>query len=431
MNSDKYGAVMCEAFGAYGWGESLKLMKWITDFMISHGVNYIVPHAFGPKKFPDWDCPPHFYAHGMNPQFEHFGVWSRYADRLAHLFSNGSHPTRIGVLYHAVGEWTGNPGKDAPILKVLEQNQVDGTLISEHYLKKAEIKDGQYLINGNPFDLLIVPAATYLPAWLNEEIARIPNVLFVDEKPSNYHGKGEVISLADLGQAVQPYRSIVPVNVIPFLRVYEYDQPDGKAYFLMNTSITEPIHTTAALPDLDSFAIYDAFANTLLPVNHTKDSQIEIDLQPYESLILVQTAPESPSHTAGILVGAIDQAEVRLKSFNEQEFCAPFTTDFSNLAAQYPRFSGTLRYYFELPEGLENAVLAFPQAFETVTVRVDGQEQTKIAPPYAFVIEKIQNPAIEVDVVTTLARSQRKLFSQFIPLEPIGLLGKPELYELN
>lgn len=55
LDKNKNGRLMCEAFGAYGWVEGLKMMKWITDHMISHGVNLIVPHAFDPKEFPDWD----------------------------------------------------------------------------------------------------------------------------------------------------------------------------------------------------------------------------------------------------------------------------------------------------------------------------------------------------------------------------------------
>jgi hypothetical protein len=35
LDPKRQGRVMCEAFGAYGWVEGLKMMKWITDHMIS------------------------------------------------------------------------------------------------------------------------------------------------------------------------------------------------------------------------------------------------------------------------------------------------------------------------------------------------------------------------------------------------------------
>ena len=60
----KQGRTMCELYGAYGWTEGLKLMKWLTDHMLVRGVNYFVPHAFTQKPFLDPDCPPHMYAGG-------------------------------------------------------------------------------------------------------------------------------------------------------------------------------------------------------------------------------------------------------------------------------------------------------------------------------------------------------------------------------
>mgnify|MGYP000396982990 FL=1 len=74
MDSKKKGRALCEVFGAYGWAEGLKLMKWLLDHMLVNGINYFVPHAFSMKDFPDPDCPPHFYARGMNPQFPYLKI---------------------------------------------------------------------------------------------------------------------------------------------------------------------------------------------------------------------------------------------------------------------------------------------------------------------------------------------------------------------
>lgn len=85
----KKGRAMCEAFGAYGWNEGLKIMKWIADHLIVRGINNIVPHAFSPKEYPDFDCPPHFYARGNNPQFRYMSNLSDYMNRLMSVFSGG------------------------------------------------------------------------------------------------------------------------------------------------------------------------------------------------------------------------------------------------------------------------------------------------------------------------------------------------------
>ena len=145
LDPQKNGRLMCEAFGAYGWVEGLKMMKWITDHMLSHGVNVIVPHAFNPAPFPDWDCPPHFYAHGQNPQYPYFHKWSHYADRLCHLLSGGYHEAKIGVLYHAFGEWSGEYMLMQKVLKELQQHQIACDIISEDYLLDAQINNQSYI----------------------------------------------------------------------------------------------------------------------------------------------------------------------------------------------------------------------------------------------------------------------------------------------
>lgn len=80
---------MCEVYGAYGWTEGLKLMKWLTDHMLVRGVNHFVPHAFTQKAFPEPDCPPHMYAGGQNPQYRYYGYLNRYINRISHLISGG------------------------------------------------------------------------------------------------------------------------------------------------------------------------------------------------------------------------------------------------------------------------------------------------------------------------------------------------------
>lgn len=46
LDAKKQGNSICEAFGAYGWSEGLKAMKWITDAMCVRGINHIVPMLF-------------------------------------------------------------------------------------------------------------------------------------------------------------------------------------------------------------------------------------------------------------------------------------------------------------------------------------------------------------------------------------------------
>jgi len=100
------GRAMCEMYGAYGWAEGMSLMKWLTDHMLVRGINYFVPHAFSPK-FPDYDCPPHFYGRGKNPQYRDFKVLMDYMNKMSHLLTDGRHVATAALLYHAEAEWSG------------------------------------------------------------------------------------------------------------------------------------------------------------------------------------------------------------------------------------------------------------------------------------------------------------------------------------
>lgn len=59
-----------------------------------------------PAPFPDPDCPPHFYAHGHNPQYRHFAALMGYMNRVADLVSGGR-AAPAAVLYHGEAEWAG------------------------------------------------------------------------------------------------------------------------------------------------------------------------------------------------------------------------------------------------------------------------------------------------------------------------------------
>ena len=43
---------MAEVFGAFGWHEGLREMKWIADHMLVRGINWFTPHAFSMAPFP-------------------------------------------------------------------------------------------------------------------------------------------------------------------------------------------------------------------------------------------------------------------------------------------------------------------------------------------------------------------------------------------
>lgn len=49
--------------------------------------------------------PPHFYAHGNNPQYRHFGSLMKYANRMCELISGGTHIAPAAILYQGESDW--------------------------------------------------------------------------------------------------------------------------------------------------------------------------------------------------------------------------------------------------------------------------------------------------------------------------------------
>lgn len=440
LDPKKEGRLMCESFGAYGWSEGLREMKWITDQMISHGVNWLVPHAFNPAKFPDFDCPPHFYAHGNNPEFPYFHIWANYADRLCYLFSNGYHVVHVGVLYHAFAEWTaGETMYFQRILKVLEENQIAGDVISEDYLKKAQIKNNSIEINNYCYQVLLIPATSHLPlglANLLRKIGKKVQILFINQVPSECQDFAEKVDLKNLPFILASYRSVVTDKTVPDLTTYEYQLNDGKAWMFFNESVNTSVSTNVVLNSNKELAIYDAMDNQLYKFNprvQRDQSSFLLNLRPYESVVIVENQAKQENITIGSLVKTLNSDfRISEKSYNSKSFTLTSLTRLGDFAHYDSSFSGTLKYEKEIEVKETNIVLEIPEAFEIVNIKVNGKDcGTRICPNYIFDLSKALKRGknkLEIIVVDTLVHKIRDPFSMNLPMDPIGILSPIKLF---
>lgn len=437
LDPSKNGQLMCEAFGAYGWVEGLKMMKWITDHMLSHGVNVIVPHAFNPKEFPDWDCPPHFYAHGNNPQFPYFHKWVEYTNRCTHLFSGGFQVCKVGVLYHGFAEWSGDYMPIQKVLKELQQNQIDCNVISEDYLFQCDINQGKYTINQYDYEALIIPFAERLPEDLLNQISKLSKnnipVYFIKELPQGYiNEQCKVIALNDIAN------EIFKLDINEFslsekcekLVIYHYHQNDGEVIMFSNEEINKTICTHVEMKITDNMMIYDAYENRVYKFESEKieDKQgFDLCLQPYQSLILVSGNADEVAPIKGKLIETIHLfKKVSAKSYDSDDFKKANLNEMSH-------FSGEIIYEVEITLKTINSLLVIPQVYETVQVYVNGVDcGVKICPEYVFDLSKVALVGVnnvEIHVINTLARNQRDAMSQYIALEPLGIIGGLQIYE--
>ncbi len=455
MDPKKQGRTMCEVFGAYGWAEGNRLMKWIIDYMLVRGVNYFVPHAFDPKEYPDPDCPPHFYAHGRDPQFGGFRLLMDYTNRLSHLFTGGIHRAPMGLLYHAEAEWSGDYMLMQKPAKELTRNQIDFDILPIDCLIHTKVENYRIKVNQEEFQGLIIPYAEALPVKFLEQLAKFSEqkiyLYWMNELPKRTsEGKDakavlemlknsdyvRIVSKEELADAIRAdgLQEIMVNTYEPYLRYYHYEQEDGDIYLFVNEHPYDAVRTEVKIKNQNNCFTYNAMENRLEKDN----SPLNLKLSPYESKIVI--FPRTSAFTKPKAKEFQKVWEYPVRGPYQVSFASyPDFTDFKDtmiLEGLKPlqevegkeNFAGIVRYEF-LAQALKT---------EQVTVILEGVTEgaklwvndeftgKKICPPYRFDITKVLKEGMNrfrIEVSTTLVREQYDYLSQFMVIEPIGITG--------
>lgn len=177
---------MTETFGESGWGLTLREMKWMADWQIANGINYIIPHAFyysvaGRRKK---DSPPsEFFQAPFWPHYRHF---ADYTARLTAAMTGGEHVAKIAVLYPMSSIWADFvPGTEipsavnemeeafAPLGATLQKLNRDFVVVDEQSFAGATVQDGAFRINGLSFQALVLPKMTSIREDALEALRRV------------------------------------------------------------------------------------------------------------------------------------------------------------------------------------------------------------------------------------------------------------------
>lgn len=472
LDPKKEGTTVCEIFGAYGWQEGLKLMKWLTDYACVRGINMFIPHAFSPK-FPDPDCPPHFYARGKNPQWRYFNKWVKYTNRLCHLLSGGKHIAPIAVIYHAEAEWSGNYEPFEKVVKILLQNQIDCDVIPIDFIldeRLSSIEDGKLVINNEAYSFVILP---YAGAWPEEFLKKLVELVsakiyicFIGQYPArSSQGGGDVSLLLDTLKS-SPYCSLcnydelvsyiksLELNDIEVLdgnrnlRYYHYVNEGKNIYFFTNESKIEEIKAKIKFKMKDIPILYDPMDNRLykIDLSNCEDGVIvNLSLKPYESSFIIfglqkelldiinhKLNPEELSHEY-LIDGEWECYIAESEEYpNFKSISVIKGLGNISLPSILPRFSGTILYKIEfnldvIIEKGQSVILDLGEVYEVAQVRLNNHEiGTKICPPYIFDITGCiihGKNMLEIEVTNTLVKKIHDKFSRFMPQEPSGLIG--------
>ncbi|WP_161980190.1 glycosylhydrolase-like jelly roll fold domain-containing protein [Streptococcus sp. S784/96/1] len=432
----KKGRAMCEAFGAYGWNEGLKTMKWIADHLIVRGINYIVPHAFSPKEYPDWDCPPHFYARGNNPQYRYMSKLSDYMNRLMTIFSDGTHKAPVALFYPAEFEWVGDYMPVEIPARALTQSQIDFDIVSCDLLREADLSNGKLTINQHEFEVLVVPYAEYIPidvmAVLNQVIASGVRVILLEQLPKNHDKfvvQPNVSSVSELAILLDEVAEICLKRPFAELVYYHY-QKDGKDYWMFfNESVSETVDVTVQFKCEKRSAIaFDAYANTYHAVDGGR-----LILEPYQTVVWIfgenKEVFSLPVTTNEEIV--CTEWKVSLADARSYPNFTPITkmTELQplNILDGYDKSSGTVSYQAIVTvDDAENIVgLDLGKAYEAAEVFINRQSAgVKISPPYRFDttgLFKDGENDLRIEVTNTLGTVFRGGLNQYLTIEPFGL----------
>ena len=463
----KKNRAMCELFGAFGWAEGLPMMKYLVDHMLVCGINYFVPHAFSPK-YPDADCPPHFYARGTNSQYPLFRELMLYTERMAHALSGDVHVADVAVYYNAEAEWSG--GKymlQQEVCCELTRNQIDFDLIPQDVLAASECREGKLVVNEESYGALVVPYSQYLPKRVTDAISRLLeeglSVLFVDQLPDRTSellpvGKtlerAEIVPLKELAGYLsahghQSVRTDSPGND---LRFYHTKRENGHLFLFWNEDLWAETDIWATLPVKGKTVFYDGWKNRLFRPQE-KDGAVRLKLCPGASiLVYVETlnrkrqegeGPDPERADSGWETGniaAYDYADyewealsldwnISIKKAEEKSFAPYRKGKTGNLAKEMPEFAGVIRYETQLCllKDERFRMIDLGRVGETAQLWVNGIYcGAEVSAPFRFDVEgklKEGENKIRVEVMSNLGYRERDGLSQYLPLPPTGLIG--------
>ncbi len=442
IDPKKRGNAMCEIFGNYGWSEGPRMEKFLADHFMVQGINYYVPHAFSAKAYPDPDCPPHFYAHGHNPQYRHFGQLMAYMNRVCSLICDGRSVVHTAVLYHGDCEWSGDAMLSQKVTRVLMENQIDCHVIPADVFEEpgryqTQLTEQGLLVNGNWYDTLIVPGASHIPPSLSGALESWGNtgckVLFVDRLPAEA-ASGRVVSLAELPGLVTVDMALEPAHWR--LRTLHYRGAE-EIFYLVNED-DKPYSGTLTVPRIPGGYRYDAWENKTYPLECTysgERTRIPVTLEPGESWIL------AVGTCGGCCEPALPEGrEIKLEGTWRRSVCKAsdyphFTgereiTAFGDYGREDKRFSGFIAYETEADyPGAGRTVLEIRDAGEDVEVFVNGVSAgIQVLPPFRYdisgLLQKGRN-TLRIEVATTLERERNVNRKNWAP---IGILGPVCLY---
>jgi hypothetical protein len=456
--------VFSEAFGAYGWGEGLRMTKWIGDWHLVNGIGVLSPHAMT-MKFNDPDCPPHFNRTSGNPQWRYYSAWSAYAKRLQKIVLESEPVYDAAVLYTAESSWAGPARAAAPVVRALETRQVSTVVLPyAAWAGDGEFAEGRWRYHGQSFPVVVLPSVKYAPARAVERLADFAEqggrVIVIDRWPEgSVDGREDeavaravdrlksaagasLVALPDIGAVLEGSSRTLFSPGNASLVLSRRRAAEGDWIFLHNRSLdaaaTGVLAVTSDRPGaaMDRLVRYDAERDGYLAVptvlqRHGFEATLSLPPGALWTLRIGPPLPavETPAETEAATEIRPPWEIVEIDDAGPETGRALRASKLGDWRRwpNWSRFAGTLRYRASLEwDATAGPVeLDAGDVRELAELRVNGRTAgVRLAPPYVWDVTSLVRPGrntIELDVTNTAQARWSDPFSRGDAVS--GLLG--------
>ncbi|MCL4407329.1 MAG: glycoside hydrolase [Thermotogae bacterium] len=311
---------LCEAFGTFGQQSSFYHRKWIADWLVALGINFINQHLslYSMRGERKRDFPANLFY--QQPWWDREKPFADYMARISYFAAQGKRDVDILVIHPISSVWSEYSPLHEKDNFMVETNLYDKPLetlsksliaskLDFHYGDEiimeghAKIENGKLVIGNYAYSTVIVPPSLTLRSKTFELLSEFSKLnpkrlIFISPTPTRIDGiKREIklegaIILSSANEALKITDTYYKdrINVIDMVTGQNAEKvichvrssEDGKAIFFANTDESREIVAKISLPESKVPYLLDTMTGEIYKVPYAvKDGRQEIDVKFY------------------------------------------------------------------------------------------------------------------------------------------------------
>ena len=344
---------LCEAFGCMGNQESFYHRKWVADWLVVLGINFINQHLslYSVRGEGKRDYPTNFFY--QQPWWEEEGNFSNYVGRLSYSATLGKREVNI-LIIHPIGsawaEFTPVDKKNGfavidylynkpldELSRKLMANKLDfhygdESIIEEH----SCVKNGKFIVGSFEYDTVIIPPCSFLSDstinLLNEFASQAGSERLIGldgvslEKLSDFKAAGTIedtVKLLDgyYSDRIKVIDKMTGKNAEE-IYIHTRNSAEGRSILLANTNKDKQTDARISISGAMDVKILDLMSGEVYKAHGKLNNSIyEVDIlfQPAGSVLLLADGNIEARESAPMFIesGVSFEKEQSIISFNK------------------------------------------------------------------------------------------------------------------